>query len=120
MKKIFYIATSIVLAVGLVGCQKSAISFQKDRVICVESEANVVLHQTATPVEGVPGLEVVETFFVNKGKPVTVKAYELCRTEVTPKENVVWSLQPSSSSARLDWVLPVEEGFAKEITPLQR
>ena len=74
----------------------------------------VVKHQTVTPVEGVEGLEVIETYFVNEGAPVTVKAYELCRTEMKAKDTVVWSLQPSSTNARLDWVLPVTEGFAKE------
>ena len=95
-----------------------------ERLICAEAQMSafpysqdglrVTKHQTVTPVENVPGLEVIETFFVNEGNPVTVKAYELCRTEVEAKDTVVWSLQPSSSSARLDWVLPVTEGFAKE------
>ena len=76
-----------------------------------ENGMRVTKHQTVTPVEGVDGLEVVETFFVNEGKPVTVQAYELCRTEMTPQDTVVWSLQPSSTMYRLDWVLPVKEGF---------
>jgi len=74
----------------------------------------VIKLQTVTPVEGVPGLEVIETQFVNLGKSVTVKGYELCRTTIPARDSVVWSLQPSSTSARLDWVLPVKEGFAKE------
>ncbi|MBQ2520484.1 MAG: hypothetical protein II540_04255, partial [Paludibacteraceae bacterium] len=95
-----------------------------DRLICAEADMqsfpyyenglHVIKHQTVTPVEGVEGLEVIETYFVNEGKPVTVKAYELCRTEVKANDSVVWSLQPSSSNARLDWVLPVTEGFEKE------
>ena len=75
---------------------------------------HVVKLQTVTPVAGVEGLEVIETSFINLGKPVTVKGYELCRTEVEAKEDVVWSLQPTSTNARLDWVLPVKEGFEKE------
>ena len=92
-----------------------------ERLICAEAEMssfpfkqaglNVIKQQTVTPVEGVEGLEVVETSFINLGKPVTVQAYELCRTEVKAQDTVVWSLQPSSSSLRKDWVLPVMEGF---------
>lgn len=109
------------LAAMMVACSPKQ---DTERLICAEAQMSafpysqdglrVTKHQTVTPVENVPGLEVIETFFVNEGNPVTVKAYELCRTEVEAKDTVVWSLQPSSSSARLDWVLPVTEGFAKE------
>lgn len=95
-----------------------------EKLICAEAEMSsfpycenglrVIKHQTVTPVDGVPGLEVVETFFVNEGKAVTVRAYELCRTEMPVLDTVVWSLQPSSSMLRLDWVLPVKEGFRKD------
>ncbi|MCR5050987.1 MAG: alpha-galactosidase [Paludibacteraceae bacterium] len=97
---------------------------QTERLICAEADMQsfpycenglrVEKHQTVTPVEGVPGLEVIETYFVNLGKPITVNAYELCRTEVEAQDSVVWSLQPSSTNARMDWVLPVQEGFAKQ------
>ena len=97
---------------------------ETEKLICAEAEMSsfpfkanglhVVKHQTITPVEGVEGLEVIETQFINLGKPVSVKGYELCRTEVKAQDSIVWSLQPTSSSARLDWVLPVTEGFAKE------
>ena len=118
MKKSFYI---ILAAVAFVACSPKQ---DTERLICAEADMQsfpycenglrVVKHQTVTPVEGVAGLEVIETFFVNEGKPVTVKAYELCRTEVEAKDTVVWSLQPSSTAQRLDWVLPVTEGFQKE------
>ena len=115
MKKTFYI---IVAVVALAACAPKQ---DTERLICAEAEMNVfpyksngmhiVKHQTVTPVDGVEGLEVIETFFVNKGKPVTVKGYELCRTQMTPHDTVVWSLQPSSTVRRKDWVLPVTEGF---------
>ena len=118
MKKIYIF---LGLAASLVACSPKQ---DTERLICAEAQMSafpysqdglrVTKHQTVTPVENVPGLEVIETFFVNEGNPVTVKAYELCRTEIEAKDTVVWSLQPSSSSARLDWVLPVTEGFAKE------
>ena len=110
----------ILAAVALIGCSKP----ETERLICAEADMQsfpysgnglkVSKHQTITPVEGVEGLEVVETFFVNEGKPVTVKGYELCRTEIEAQDSVVWSLQPSSSSARMDWVLLVTEGFQKD------
>lgn len=105
----------------LVACQPKP---DTERLICAEADMqsfpykhdglHVVKHQTITPVAGYPGLEVIETYFVNEGKPVTVKGYELCRSETEAKEDVVWSLQPTSTNARLDWVLPVTEGFSKE------
>ena len=100
----------ILAAVAMVACAPKQ---QTERLICAEAEMNafpysenglkVSKHQTVTPVEGVAGLEVVETYFVNDGKPVTVKAYELCRTEIEAQDSIVWSLQPSSTSARMDW-----------------
>ena len=120
MKNVFYLLSLSAAVLCMSACSKP----QTERLICAEAEMasfpysenglRVVKHQTVTPVEGVDGLEVVETYFVNEGKPVTVKAYELCRTEIEAKDSVVWSLQPSSSNARMDWVLPVQEGFAKQ------
>lgn len=114
MKKTFY----IIAALALAACAPKQ---DTERLICAEADMQsfpysengmkVTKHQTVTPVEGVDGLEVIETFFVNEGAAVTVKAYELCRTEIEPQDTVVWSLQPSSTVRRLDWVLPVKEGF---------
>lgn len=109
------------IAAMMVACQPKA---DTERLICAEADMqsfpyqkvglHVVKQQTVTPVAEMPGLEVIETRFINLGKPVTVKGYELCRTEVEAKEDVVWSLQPSSTNARKDWVLPVKEGFEQE------
>ena len=100
MKKAIYI---IVAAVAFVACAPKG---DTERLICAEAEMNVfpysanglkvIKEQTVTPVEGVPGLEVIETRFVNLGKAVTVKGYELCRTEIEAQDTVVWSFQPSS------------------------
>ena len=115
MKKAIYLIAAVFC---LNAC---APKMETERLICAEADMSVfpysanglkvTKHQTVTPVEGVEGLEVVETYFVNEGKAITVQAYELCRTAVSPQDTVVWSLQPSSTSARLDWVLPVTEGF---------
>lgn len=70
--------------------------------------------QKVTPVAEFPGLEIVETRFVNHGKTLRVKGYELCKTEMVAEDTVVWSFQPSSTNARMDWVLPVTQGFSKD------
>ncbi|MBQ6764131.1 MAG: alpha-galactosidase [Paludibacteraceae bacterium] len=116
--KYVYIALA---ALFLIGCAPKQDS---ERLICAEADMAsfpyradglaVSKHRTVTPSDEFPGLEVIETYFVNHGKPVTVKAYELCRTDVEPQDSIVWSFQPSSSSARMDWVLPVREGFQKD------
>ena len=79
-----------------------------------ENGVIVAKHQKVTPVAEHPGMVKIETYYVNQGKPITVRAYEMCRTEVEANDSVVWSLQPSSTNGRLDWVLPVTEGFKKE------
>ena len=78
MKKSFYI---ILAAVALAACAPKQ---ETERLICAEAEMGVfpycenglrvVKHQTVMPVEGIEGLEIIETFFVNEGKPVTVQA----------------------------------------------
>ena len=115
MKKVIYMIGALV---ALAACAPKP---ETERLICAEAEMGVFpfsengmrvsKHQTITPVEGVEGLEVIETYFINEGKALTVRAYELCRTEVEAQDSIVWSLQPSSTSLRLDWVLPVKEGF---------
>ena len=64
---------------------------------------------TWTP-DGFPGLALREVTFVNNsGKPLKVGAMETSRICVEGKD--IWSLQPSSSGWRRDWVLPVKPGF---------
>ena len=56
------------------------------------------------------GLLLREVAFVNTGsKPVSVGAMETSRIEIEGAD--VWSLQPSSTAERQDWVLPVSNGF---------
>lgn len=58
------------------------------------------------------GLTLRRVAFVNNGTAsVTVDAIETSAFEVRGGE--VWSFQPSSTSARKDWVLPVEKGFSQ-------
>ena len=119
MKRYIYI--SLVLLAALSSCKQAPFS---DALITEEMEIGsfpynhdgikVEKLQTVTPVAEFPGLEIVQTSYVNRGKSLTVKAYEMCKTEIEATDSVIWSLQPSSSNARMDWVLPVTEGFQKD------
>ena len=54
---------------------------------------------------------LVSSEYVNHSdKILTVKALESNRLNVTSDETI-WSFQPTSSSRRDDWILPVEESF---------
>lgn len=70
--------------------------------------------QTVTDVPQFPGLQIIQTAFINLGAPVTVQAYELSHIDLKTADTVVWSLQPSSTAQRADWVLPVTPGFAQQ------
>lgn len=104
----------------LVGCQSYETDALLTAEVCLEhfpynkDGVHVVKHQDITPVADVPGLSIVKTYYVNLGKPLSVQGYEMQRCELKAQDTVVWSLQPSSSNGRMDWVLPVQEGFAKE------
>lgn len=114
--------TTIILlaALSLIGCSKP----QNEALFCDgltiehfpydKDGVKVEKVQQVTALPDFPGMEIVETYFVNKGKSLTVNAYEMCRTEVKAQDSVVWSFQPSSSEARMDWALPVKEGFEKK------
>jgi len=80
----------------------------KDGKVCVKQ------YQTKTAMENIPGMTVVETFYVNEGAPITVVGYETQKHEITVWDTLLWSLQPSSTIYRMDWVLPITSGFYKE------
>jgi len=59
------------------------------------------------------GMTLRSVCFVNTGeKPVNVDALETSRISIEGAD--VWSLQPTSSAEREDWVLPVKNGFYKK------
>ena len=66
---------------------------------------------TDTPAE-FPGMSLRSVAFINQsGSPVKVDAIETSRIAVSGAD--IWSLQPTSSEARKDWVLPVGKGFSQ-------
>ena len=68
---------------------------------------NLAVVVVSTPADG---LTLRSVCFVNNGsKSVTIDAIET--SPVTVKGTEVWSFQPSSTSWRKDWVLPVERDF---------
>lgn len=60
------------------------------------------------------GMTTAETYYVNHGADLTVTAYEAQRHTLQAADTVVWTLQPTSTEARLDWVLPIQPGFYKD------
>lgn len=57
------------------------------------------------------GMVLVSSSYVNHSdKILSVKALESNRLNVESEETI-WSFQPTSSSKRDDWILPVEDGF---------
>ena len=103
------------LAILIAGLCAAACAAPSDRLISPDGRTLAgieVLTQSGSP-DGFPEMCLRDIAFVNAGdKPVTVAAMETSRIEVKGVD--IWSLQPTSSEARLDWVLPVPDGFSKD------
>lgn len=66
---------------------------------------------TVTVPEDFKDMVLVSSSYVNHSdKILTVKSLESNRLNVASDETI-WSFQPTSSSRRDDWILPVDEGF---------
>lgn len=108
----------------LVGCKNDITNNLSDTLFTGEVEINhfpynangikVEKITVTRQVEDIPGMTIVQTSFVNHGKTLEVRGYEVNRMSIKAQDTVVWSLQPSSSNARMDWVLPVAQGFQKD------
>ena len=112
MKKLFYIA----LALLAVSCgKKAAEEPATDRLLGPDGKPlsgveAVVVEDT---LDAFPGMVVRKVTFYNTGtEAVTVAAMETSRIRISGTD--VWSLQPSSTTYRKDWVLPVEDGFYQQ------
>lgn len=83
----------------------------QDRLVSGEKTVpGITVLDNTLPADGCPGLRIRELAFVNTGsKAVTVDAIESSRIQL--QGDKVWSLQPSSTAERKDWVLPVGKGF---------
>lgn len=79
----------------------------------VHEGTEVEKRQRITAPDGFDGLLIVETRFVNLGEPLTVRSLTTNRFEVEA-DSLVWSFEPSSSSRRADWILPVRPGFEQQ------
>lgn len=78
-----------------------------------ENGFHIVKHQKITAKSAFPGMLFFETYYINKGKEATVTAWQNhnLRIAASPEDSVIWSFQPSSTSARKDWILPVSPDF---------
>ncbi|MCQ2341933.1 MAG: alpha-galactosidase [Paludibacteraceae bacterium] len=118
MKKTIFLTA--VLGLLLVGCStpsREVLITQEgvmDHFPYRKGQIRVEKIVTSHSIDEIPGLTITETRFVNHGAPVHVRAYELQRHTITPQDSVIWSFQPSSTGARLDWALPVKRGFDKD------
>ena len=69
--------------------------------------------EESIPADGHDGMTLRNIGFINvSGKDLLVDAIETSAITLEGKD--IWSLQPTSSEARLDWVLPVPDGFSKD------
>ncbi|MEG1622384.1 MAG: alpha-galactosidase [Alistipes sp.] len=70
-------------------------------------------HQTITAPEDFPGMLLIKTFYINKGKSITATALESNNLRVNA-DSLIWSFEPSSTTGRKDWILPVRPGFEQQ------
>ena len=99
-----------ILSVILLAASCSSVPSDRLLTPCGRTIANVTVISNDVPLEAFPGMFIRDIAFVNSsGKPVEVGAMETSRISISDKE--IWSLQPSSTVERLDWVLPVPAGF---------
>ena len=103
MKRFALLLTIVVLA---------SCSYRQDRLLSPRgatlSGVEVLVSEDVP--DGFPSMILREVAFVNvSGKPMEVGAMET--SGISVEGSGIWSLQPSSSEERLDWVLPVEKGF---------
>ena len=76
-----------------------------------ENGYNIEKILTVKTVKGFEGMVLTQSQYVNNSdKVLTVKALESNKLRVASDETV-WSFQPTSSSHRADWILPVDENF---------
>lgn len=112
MKKSLFI--SLFAALAALSCGKPADSPvpATDRLLGPDGAplANIEVIVCTDSLESIPGMTLRHVAFVNSAsEPVSVAAMETSR--ITLDDSQVWSLQPSSTAERNDWVLPVGEGF---------
>ena len=111
MKKLFFIGFATCLL--SVSCHRKAEEpAATDRLLGADGKPldGIEAIVCADTLAEIPGMVLRSVAFVNTGSgPVTVAAMETSRISVSGSE--AWSLQPSSTTYRKDWVLPVEDGF---------
>ena len=105
MKKLFY---TLSLAALVLSCTQPA----KDAAFLNGKAVKGLDVVVTTAPDG--NLTLRSVCFVNSGtQPVQVDVLET--SPVTVEGTEVWSFQPSSTTWRKDWVLPVEKGFFQRI-----
>lgn len=121
MNKHIYIGLSLsLLATIWMGCSKPSTDALVLREGVVnkfpyrEGKVKISQHQSTHAIPQWQGLHVTETYYVNEGAPVTVLGYRAQERTIQAMDSVLWTLQPTSTINRMDWVLPIQHGFYKE------
>lgn len=105
MKKALIISAIAALAVSCATPMEENAAFYKGKAL---KGLDVIVESAAVP--GQDGMTLKDIFFVNtSGKDILVDAVET--QAITLEGDEIWSLQPSSTADRKDWVLPVKKGF---------
>ena len=102
----------LLAAAALVACSEKTSAPETDRLLGPDGKplAGIDVLVSVDTLADYPGLTLRSVSFVNAGtETVRVAAMETSPVSVSGPE--VWSLQPTSTAYRKDWVLPVEEGF---------
>ena len=101
----------ILLPLAVLAVAACSTQLPEDRLVSGgKTVPDITVLEKDNPFPGCPGLRIREVAFVNAGKKaVSVDAIESSR--ITLQGDPVWSLQPSSTAERKDWVLPVGKDF---------
>ena len=105
MKNILIVTSAVILVAACAGPAAQDFVLYKGKAL---KGVEVVVDVASVP--GHDGMTLRNIGFVNTtGKDVLVDAMET--SAITIEGEDVWSLQPSSTAERKDWVLPVTKGF---------
>ena len=101
----------ILLPLAVLAFAACSAQLPEDRLVSGgKTVPDIIVLEKDNPFPGCPGLRIREVAFVNAGKKaVSVDAIESSRIQI--QGNPVWSLQPSSTAERKDWILPVGKDF---------
>lgn len=115
----FYPADILIAEEGVIDNWKLCKTEKTDNALILHGEWakdgwNIEKILTVEAPQDFPGMLLTRSIYVNHGdKALTVKGLEQNRLRVESADTI-WSFQPTSSSERADWILPVGDGFSQK------